>query len=167
MQVAHAKDGKPEPATGEMFTGQVHRQPLLDKPQGTNLTLGLVKFSPGGRTKWHRHTFDQGLLIVEGKGIVATEDAEHVVEVGDAVIIPANEKHWHGGSETSGMAHISITQVGEAKGAWPDTKQVGAQRSERVAILFDGRQGGWGLNAILADPDGVMFTESVAIGVTQ
>jgi len=114
MKVAHAKDGKPEPATGEMFTGQVHRQPLLDKPQGTNLTLGLVKFSPGGRTKWHRHTFDQGLLIVEGKGIVATEDAEHVVEAGDAVIIPANEKHWHGGSETTGMAHISITQVGES-----------------------------------------------------
>ena len=44
---------------------------------------------------------------------MATEEAEHVVESGDVVFVPADEKHWHGGTERSGMAHISITQPGE------------------------------------------------------
>ena len=114
MHVARGKEANPQRATGEMFSGEVYRHSLADRPQGTSLGLGLVRFSPGGRTKWHRHTFDQGLIIVEGKGIVATEADEHVVEAGDAVVIPAGEKHWHGATETTGMAHISISQPGES-----------------------------------------------------
>lgn len=114
MHVARGKDASPQRATGEMFMGEVYRNALAERPQGTNLGLALVRFKPGARTKWHRHTFDQGLIIVEGTGIVATEDQEHVVEAGDAVVIPAGEKHWHGGSETTEMAHISISQPGES-----------------------------------------------------
>jgi quercetin dioxygenase-like cupin family protein len=43
---------------------------------------------------------------------VATEEQENVVEPGDFVLVPEGEKHWHGGTETSGMAHISIGQPG-------------------------------------------------------
>jgi len=35
------------------------------------------------------------------------------VEPGDVVLIPAGEKHWHGGTETTAMAHISIGTPGE------------------------------------------------------
>ena len=110
MQVSKAKEAKPERRVAEMFTGEVHGQ----ETRGETLRLGLVKFSPGGRTKWHRHSYEQGLVITEGKGIVATEETEHVVEPGDVVIIPVNEKHWHGATETTAMAHISINLPGEA-----------------------------------------------------
>jgi quercetin dioxygenase-like cupin family protein len=75
--------------------------------------MAQVSFSPNARTKWHTHSFEQGLLITDGKGVVATEAQEHLVEPGDIVIVPAGEKHWHGGTETTGMAHISITTPGE------------------------------------------------------
>ncbi len=107
MQVSKAKDARPERVTSDLFMGEVHRHPMVET--GTErLRIGLVKFSPGGRTKWHTHTFEQGLVILEGKGIVATEAQEHVVEPGDVIVIPTNEKHWHGGTETTAMAHLSI-----------------------------------------------------------
>jgi quercetin dioxygenase-like cupin family protein len=31
------------------------------------------------------------------------------------VLIPKGEKHWHGGTETSGMAHIAINGPGESQ----------------------------------------------------
>ena len=113
MHVSRGKDAKPERAIRDIFTGEVHTHTHVDDKMASSLRLSLVKFSAGGRTTWHRHSFEQGLLIVEGKGIVATEETENVVESGDVVFVPANEKHWHGGSERSGMAHISITQPGE------------------------------------------------------
>jgi quercetin dioxygenase-like cupin family protein len=96
-----------------IFTGEVHTHTYVDDSIGEHLRLTLVRFSAGGRTTWHRHAFEQGLVIVEGRGIVATEDGEVEVGPGDIVIIPAGEKHWHGGTEETAMAHISITTPGD------------------------------------------------------
>ncbi len=107
MQVAKASEAQDARATGSLFMGEVNRGVALE--QGTErLRIGLVKFSPGGRTKWHTHDFEQGLIIVAGKGIVATEDEEHVVEAGDVVVVKLGEKHWHGATEHTHMHHFSI-----------------------------------------------------------
>ena len=112
MIVRHHQDAKPEVVESPVFTGTVSRE-AITSPGIEHLRLGLVRFEPGARTVWHTHTFEQGLVIVEGKGIVATEEAEHVVVPGDVVVVPTNEKHWHGAGEKSGMAHISIGSPGE------------------------------------------------------
>lgn len=107
MQVARGSEAKSERATGSLFMGEVNRAGMIDS--GTErLRIGLVKFSPGGRTKWHTHTFEQGLIILEGKGIVATEEQEYVVVPGDVVVVPTGEKHWHGATEHTHMHHLSI-----------------------------------------------------------
>ena len=113
VHVFRRADTQPKQDARDIFTGTVEAAPLVNESLGENVLLTLVRFTTGGRTKWHRHAFEQGLVIVEGKGIVATEEAEHVVEPGDVVYVPANEKHWHGGTETTSMAHIAINQYGE------------------------------------------------------
>jgi quercetin dioxygenase-like cupin family protein len=110
MKVSRAKDAKPVPRGGDLFMGDVRGH---NHSEGAKtLNINLVVFAPGGRTKWHRHNFEQGLVIMEGKGIVANEEGENVVEPGDVVIVPMYERHWHGGSETTGMAHLSINMGG-------------------------------------------------------
>ena len=111
MYVSKGKDVNPQLQQREMFTGRVHTHPHIGEGHGETLRINLVRFEAGGRTKWHTHTFEQGLVIVEGKGVVATEAGEEVVEAGDVVVIPLGEKHWHGGTETTGMAHLSIGQA--------------------------------------------------------
>jgi quercetin dioxygenase-like cupin family protein len=114
MHVTRGKDLNPQPSgNSAMFTGQVSRAGISDQSSAQQLFLGRVSFSPGGRTVWHSHSFEQGLVIVEGKGIVASEERENVVEPGDVVIIAPNEKHWHGATETTGMTHIAINGPGQ------------------------------------------------------
>jgi quercetin dioxygenase-like cupin family protein len=113
MHVIRGESARLLRAVRDIFTGEVDTHTYVDDSVGEHLRLTLVRFSPGGRTKWHRHAFEQGLVITEGRGIVATEAEEQVVGPGDIVIIPAGEKHWHGGTESSAMAHISITTPGE------------------------------------------------------
>lgn len=113
MKVIRGDSATPQRAVRDIFTGEVHHHAYVDEKTGEQLRVALVKFSAGGRTKWHQHSFEQALLIVEGRGIVATEDGEQVVGPGDIVVIPAGEKHWHGGTESSAMAHYSITTPGE------------------------------------------------------
>ena len=114
MHVARRKDATlTSSVTSAMFTGQVSGAGLSDQSTAKQLFLRLVRFSPGGRTVWHTHSFEQGLVIVEGKGIVATEAQENVVEAGDIVIVAPDEKHWHGATETTAMAHVAINGPGE------------------------------------------------------
>jgi quercetin dioxygenase-like cupin family protein len=113
MHVIRGASADPKRANRPIFTGRVHTHTYVDDSIGAHLRVSLVKFSPGGRTTWHTHAFEQGLVIVDGRGIVATPDGEHEVGPGDIVIIPAGEKHWHGGTETTPMAHLSITTPGE------------------------------------------------------
>jgi len=114
VHVARRKDASlTSSVTSAMFTGQVSGAGLSDQSTAKQLFLRLVRFSPGGRTVWHTHSFEQGLVIVEGKGIVATEAQENVVEAGDIVIVVPDEKHWHGATETTAMAHVAINGPGE------------------------------------------------------
>lgn len=113
MRVIRGSDAAPQRARRDIFTGEVDTHTYVDDTIGEHLRLTLVQFHPGGRTTWHTHAFEQGLIITAGQGIVATEAGEHEVGPGDVVIIPAGEKHWHGATARTAMAHVSITTPGE------------------------------------------------------
>jgi quercetin dioxygenase-like cupin family protein len=73
--------------------------------------ISLVTFAPGARNKFHTHTTDQVLFVTAGKGIVATENEQVVVTIGDVIQFPAGEKHWHGATKDSSFAHMYVTGV--------------------------------------------------------
>ena len=52
----------------------------------------------------------QILIVTAGKGVVATEKEEKAVTVGDIVLIPAGEKHWHGSNGDSEFSHIFVVR---------------------------------------------------------
>jgi len=72
----------------------------------------IVNFSSGATTGWHAHSCDQILVVTGGTGIVATENEEHEITVGDVVHIKAGEKHWHGAKKDTTLSHITITTAG-------------------------------------------------------
>ncbi len=109
------------PETAPIFDGQVFTQPLVTEQDAAVTRLTLVRFSRGARTKWHIHTFDQVLLVTEGRGVVADEKEEHHLEVGDLIIVPAGTVHWHGATGESDFAHINIALAGETKIVRPHT----------------------------------------------
>ena len=77
-----------------------------------DLRVSIVNFGKGVRNKFHAHDGDQVLIIIAGKGFVATEKEKKVVTVGEIVLFPAGEKHWHGATEDSEFSHIVVTRAG-------------------------------------------------------
>ena len=109
MKVLKTSEINPEVASSPIFIrGQVKTQRLLTPETSKSFQSAIVNFTPGARTKFHTHTGDQILVVTQGNGIVATENEEINVGVGDIIFFPADEKHWHGASKDSSFSHIHI-----------------------------------------------------------
>ena len=113
MDVVSIKEVKKNPLESPLFTSDdVTVQPLV--PEGGEYNMSIVNFGKGVRNKFHMHECDQILIVTSGTGIVATEHEQRTVSVGDVILFPKGEKHWHGATEDSEFSHIFITRtVGE------------------------------------------------------
>ncbi len=104
----------------EYFTGgEVHVAMLIINKEN-DLSVYNVTFSPGARTKWHKHTVGQQLLCTLGTGYYQERGmTARQLHPGDVVEIPANAEHWHGASPNSEFVHIGITaQMSRNKVVW-------------------------------------------------
>jgi quercetin dioxygenase-like cupin family protein len=111
MDVVSIKDVPENPYTSPLFTSDdVTIQPLA--AEGGDYNMSIVNFGKGVRNKFHKHESDQILIVTSGIGIVATETEQRTVTVGDVIVFPKGEKHWHGATEDSEFSHIFITKSG-------------------------------------------------------
>ena len=88
------------------------RQEMIAEGQSDNFRCNVVNFSPGATTGWHVHDCDQILVVTAGSGIVANENEQREIAVGDVVHIKAGERHWHGARPDSTLSHITVTAAG-------------------------------------------------------
>ena len=107
MQFLRIDESARTRSTNPIFEGVVYAQPLTEG-LSRQLQVSVVSFQDGARNVFHAHPVDQLLVITEGEGIVASEAEEHPVSAGDAVFIPAGERHWHGARPGRSMSHLSI-----------------------------------------------------------
>jgi 4-carboxymuconolactone decarboxylase len=120
MQIADASEGTFERGDEGRFTGEVWLRGTLTAEDGTN--IGVVHFSPGARTRWHRHPGGQWLYGVSGRGRVRTRgESGHVLEPGDVVFVGPEEWHFHGGSPDSPLVHVAVNGGGAPEWAEPVT----------------------------------------------
>ena len=122
MDIARATDGTFEHGDDARFTGEVWLRSTLTAPDGTN--IGVVHFSPGARTHWHRHPGGQFLYGVSGRGRVRTRgEGGHVLEPGDVIHVGADEWHFHGGSAETPMVHVAVNGGGAPEWGDPVTDE--------------------------------------------
>ena len=88
------------------------RQTIIPAGESGTYNCSVVNFTNGSTTGWHVHDCDQILVVTSGAGIVATEEEEIEITVGDVVHIKAGEKHWHGAKADTTLGHITVTAVG-------------------------------------------------------
>lgn len=95
----------------ETFTGRVRVDRMFGAPEPARTGSAIVTFEPGARTAWHSHPAGQLLYILSGAGWVQKEgEAKQSVAAGDTVWFDANEKHWHGATDTKAMSHVAIAE---------------------------------------------------------
>ena len=99
------------PGPADWFTGTVRIDPLVAAPAPARVAAASVTFEPGARTAWHTHPLGQTLIVTFGCGLVQKEGGPvEEIRPGDVVLFEPGEKHWHGATPTTAMAHIAIQE---------------------------------------------------------
>ena len=106
--------GNKNDAYARFFIGQSYLCPLTTE----GVFIGNVTFEPGCRNNWHIHHAKTGggqiLLCTAGRGWYQEWGKEpRELHPGDAVVIPAGVKHWHGAAKDSWFAHLAVEVPGE------------------------------------------------------
>lgn len=111
MKIVKMSEVPQQPIVNPLFTSPdvTDQTPFADSKE---FRMGVIHFGKGVRNKFHVHSGEQLLIVTEGKGLVVTETETRAVTVGDAIFIPAGEKHWHGAAEDSTFSHITIQVAG-------------------------------------------------------
>ena len=106
MNVVKMSAVKKESVESPLFTGaDVSRQVLL--PESREFNVNIVNFGKGVRNKFHTHDTEQVLIVIAGRGYIATEKEKKVITVGDVVLIDIPDF----GDKTAGKA-LDLSQCG-------------------------------------------------------
>jgi len=111
ITIARSGSQPSRPGPAENFTGSVRVDSPFQASDPARVSGGLVTFEPGARSAWHSHPLGQTLIVTAGIGRVQQWGGPiDEIRQGDVVWIPPNQKHWHGASPNSSMAHIAIVE---------------------------------------------------------
>ena len=100
----------------DWFTGDVYIDTIAAPAGSSTVASALVHFAPGARTAWHTHPLGQTLIVVDGVGRVQRQGGPiEEIRPGDVIWFPPDEKHWHGASLTTAMAHIAVQESLDGK----------------------------------------------------
>lgn len=98
------------------FTGAAQISAPFSGTGGSRIGGATVKFEPGARTAWHRHSLGQTLVVTDGCGLVQREGGPiEKICAGDVVTTAPMEKHWHGATASSAMAHVALSESPEVE----------------------------------------------------
>jgi 4-carboxymuconolactone decarboxylase len=116
VTIARSGSQPSRPGPAENFTGSVRVDSPFQASDPGRASGALVTFEPGARSAWHSHPLGQTLIVMAGIGRVQQWGAPiDEIRQGDVVWIPPNQKHWHGASPNSSMAHIAIVEQLDGK----------------------------------------------------
>ena len=105
-------------APAAYFHGTVRQDMRFNMDEPGRARGAFVTFEPGARTNWHTHPLGQILIITAGRGWVQSEGGPvEDVRPGDIITFAPGEKHWHGGTDRTAMAHIAIGEVVDGRSA--------------------------------------------------
>ena len=116
MEITRAGSKTSGKGPADWFTGTVRIDPLFTAPAPARVGGAAVTFEPGARTAWHTHPLGQTLIVTAGVGWAQREGGPvEEIRPGDVVWFPPGEKHWHGGTATTAMAHIAVQEALDGK----------------------------------------------------
>ncbi len=123
----------------ENFTGSVRVDSPFQASDPARVSGALVTFEPGARSAWHSHPLGQTLIVTAGTGRVQQWGSPvDEIRQGDVVWIPPNQKHWHGASPTSSMAHIAIVEQLDGKST--DWMEKVSEEQYNMPVRKEGKQ---------------------------
>ena len=93
MKISHFTDIEPVPVTIEGVKNATMRVLIGKKDGAKNFVMRLFEIAPEGFTPFHQHDFEHELFVIEGNGVLVTENKEIPFKARSCLFVEANEMH--------------------------------------------------------------------------
>ena len=87
-------------------------QLLVGKDMGSRVVTQFIGTIPYSKAAPHRHLYDEALIILNGRGMMWTEDLKATVAPGDVVFLPSKQIHSLQCTDPSGMHIVGVIYPG-------------------------------------------------------
>lgn len=87
-------------------------QLLVDRSVGSQLVTQFIGSIPYSKAAPHRHLYEEALLILNGHGMIWTEDLKTKVAPGDVVFLPSKQIHSLQCTDQDGMRIVGVIYPG-------------------------------------------------------
>lgn len=115
------------------YLGEAWLNPLIRSDESLSYNLTKATFKSNSTLNWHKHTDQQVLIIVSGKGYYQEKGKQPIViKEGDVLTCTANTEHWHASSKEQDVTYLAIY-----KGETEWTEVLTQEAYDKVAGLLD------------------------------
>ena len=115
------------------YLGEAWLNPLIRSDESLSYNITKATFKANSTLNWHKHTDQQVLIIVSGKGYYQEKGKQPIViKEGDVISCTSNTEHWHASSKEQDVTYLAIYK-GETE--WTDV--LTQQAYDEVAGLLD------------------------------
>ena len=100
------------------YLGEALLNPLIRAAESLYYNITKATFKANSTLNWHKHTDQQVLILVSGKGYYQEKGKQPIViKEGDVIRCSANTEHWHASSKEQDVTYLAIYK-GETE--WTD-----------------------------------------------
>ena len=115
------------------YLGEAWLNPLIRSDESLSYNLTKATFKANSTLNWHKHTDQQVLIIVSGKGYYQEKGKQPIViKEGDVLTCTANTEHWHASSKEQDVTYLAIY-----KGETEWTEVLTQDAYDKVSGLLD------------------------------
>lgn len=91
------------------YIGEAWLNPLIRSDENLPYNITKATFKANSTLNWHKHTDQQVLIVVSGKGYYQENGKQPIIiKKGDVLKCAANIEHWHASSKEEDVTYIAI-----------------------------------------------------------
>ena len=129
----YLEEGVKAPNTN--YIGEAWLNSVLRSDENTPFNITKATFKANSTLNWHKHTDQQVLIIVSGKGYYQEKGKQPIlIKQGDILKCTANLEHWHASSKDQDVTYLAIY-----KGQIEWTEVLTQEAYDKVAKLLSDR----------------------------
>ena len=111
MKITSLEKEKKEKAKLEGARNVYKQVPISKNDGAPRFSFRVFTIEPDGYTPFHSHPFEYENYIIEGSGVIVTEDRESEIKTGDFLFVaPGESHHYKNKSTTKPLVMICAVQ---------------------------------------------------------
>ena len=80
-------------AASEEMPGVMKRDVISAADGAPNFCMRVFELQPGASTPYHNHPWEHEVYLIDGEGVVVSEEGESPIGSESVVFVPENEQH--------------------------------------------------------------------------